>query len=430
MDKQEVLEKIIYYLTKQKPENFYEIKKGKYYINISEIENVSNRQTRTSFSNEDEDYEQTIKDIFNNYKNKQINFQEFKNELSRIMYNESNKLDKILSLQNTIPLKRKQIEEKIKYNILLLEDQLKLIAMNLNDINIDFYFSNYMKFVHKIHNGKFISFETESCLSTIDSYTDFMCRESVLENIVKEHYLNSSKILDIKHEKKKNEFYSELKNLFMSFTKEELYIPIEKLWQIKLDLNILYYIPVKEAKPISFYFITDKLRVNYKMKIDPYLYNTVNNFQQLYIEEASQELRQFYYDVFGTNDYRKDFLGVLKNKGGWQTARNLFINLCIVNNTYIFGELLRNWTKEKKFYEDATYDKNYPSYVKNDIISQKIKSGIETQKEQEDFIIQCNIFDRKDDLDSEFVDKIPEVVAILFDNYKLYKNNEEKNDEE
>ena len=203
MDKQEVLEKIIYYLTKQKPESFYEIKKGKYYINISEIENVSNRQTRTSFSNEEEDYEQTIKDIFNNYKSKQLNFQEFKNELSRVMYNESNKLDKILSTQNTIPLKRKQIEEKIKNNILLLQDQLKLIEMRLSDINIDFYFSNYMKFVHKIHNGKFISFETDSCLATIDSYTDFMCRESVLENIVKEHYLNSSKILEIKYEKKK-----------------------------------------------------------------------------------------------------------------------------------------------------------------------------------------------------------------------------------
>jgi hypothetical protein len=219
MDKQEVLEKIIYYLTKQKPESFYEIKKGKYYINISEIENVSNRQTRTSFSNEEEDYEQTIKDIFNNYKSKQLNFQEFKNELSRVMYNESNKLDKILSSQNTIPLKRKQIEEKIKNNILLLQDQLKLIEMRLSDINIDFYFSNYMKFVHKIHNGKFMSFETDSCLATIDSYTDFMCRESVLESIVKEHYLNSSKILEIKYEKKKSEFYTELKNLFLSFTK-------------------------------------------------------------------------------------------------------------------------------------------------------------------------------------------------------------------
>lgn len=429
MDKQEVLEKIIYYLTKQKPENFYEIKKGKYYINISEIENVSNRQTRTSFSNEEEDYDQTIIDIFSNYKNKQINFQELKNELSRVMYNESNKLDKILSSQNTIPLKRKQIEEKIKNNILFLQNQLKEIDMGLSDVDIDFYFSNYMKFVHKIHNGKFTSFETNSPLAAIYSYTDFMCRESVLENIVKEHYINSYKILELNYEKKKADFYKEIKNLFLSFTKEELYLPIEKLWQIKLDLNILYYIPVKEQKPISFYFITDKLRVNYKMKIDPYLYNTINNFQQLYIEEASQELRQFYYDVFGTNDYKKDFLNVLKNKGGWQTTRNLFINLCIINNTFIFGELLRSWTKEKKFYEDATYDKNYPSYVKNDIISQKIKSGIETQKQQEDFIIQCNIFDRKDDLDTEFVEKIPEVINILFDNYNNYKNKEEKNDD-
>jgi hypothetical protein len=72
MEKQEVLEKIIYYLTKQKADIFYEIKKGKCYINISEIENVISRRTKTSFSNDEENYEEILRATIDNYKNKQL----------------------------------------------------------------------------------------------------------------------------------------------------------------------------------------------------------------------------------------------------------------------------------------------------------------------------------------------------------------------
>lgn len=434
MEKQEVLEKIIYYLTKQKPEVFYEIKKGKYFINISEIENVIGRQTRHSFSNENENYEESIKLTMDNYMNKQINYQELKNELARIMYNESNKIDTKISSISFIPDKRKIIEEHVKQNLLLLEQELFKAGLRLTDINIDFYFTNYMIFVNKFHRGCSELFEIKSSIPTIESYTDFMCREKVLESIVKEHYTFVKTKLDKEYEKtdkkKKKEYYSELKKNFQCMTKEELYIPLEKIWNIKLSLDVLYYIPVKESKLTSFYYVVDKHKVNHDLKIDPYLYNTVNIFQQLYTEEAVREFRTFYYHVFDTNDYKKEFVTVLKNKGAWSTVRNLFINLCIVSNTYIFGELLRSWTKDKKFYDDAKYDKSYSTYINNDIISQKIKSGIETQRQMDDFIVQCNIFDRKEDLDQDFVEKIQEVMYMLFDNFnrtKCVEENDENN---
>lgn len=419
MEKQEVLEKIIYYLTKQKPEIFYEVKKGKCFINISEIENVINRQARVSFSNEDENYEQIIETTVNNYKTKHITRQELKNEIGRIMYNEANNRDKKLADILSIPNKRKLIEENIKNTLVVLEGELKKVDINLCDINLDLYFTNYVLFVHRFHQGCSRLFETCTRISTAESYTDFMCRESVLENIVKDHYKYTKERIKKEQEKNKSrkEYYTELKNNFLSITTEELYLPIEKLWNIKLDLDVLYYVPAKEPKLTSFYFITDAHRVNKHVKIDPCLYFTLTSIQQLYIEEGINEFRSFYYDVFGTNFYKKDFLAVLKNKGGWVTVRNLFINLCIVSNTYIFGELLRNLTKEKKFYDDAIYDKSYPSYINNDIISQKIKSGIETQKQIDDFIIQCNVFDRRDDLDSDFSEKITELRSLIFDDY-------------
>lgn len=430
MEKQEVLEKIIYYITKQRSDAFYEIIKGKYYINISEIDNVLNRTKRLSFSNEEQDLEESLSRTINNYKNKQITFQELKIELSRIMYDESNKRDKLVSELKSIPEKRKLIEDNIKQTIQLVERKLEEIKFTISEVNIELYLSNYIIFVHKFHQGKSSLFEINSNLASMESYTEFMCRESVMENIVKEHYdFMKQHTLKIFEKKSKPEYYTELKNIFLGMTKEELYLPIEKIWNIKLGLDVLYYIPtVKESKLTSFYFITDKCRVNKKMKIDPYLYWTTNTFQQIYMEEAVEEFKCFYNDVFGSNDYKKDFLSVLKTKGAWKTMRNLFINLCIVSNTYVLGELLRSWTSSKKFYEEATYEKNYPSYITNDIISQKIRFGIETSEQVEKFIVQCNVFDRKDDLDSDFVEKNQEVIYMIFNNYNIPKINTNEDD--
>jgi len=423
MDKQEVLEKIIYYITKQRSDAFYEVIKGKYYINISEIDNVLNRTKRLSFSNEEQDFQEYLSRTIDNFKNKQINFQELKIELSRIMYDESNKRDKLVSEIQNIPEKRKLIEDNIKQTIQLIEKKLEEAKLTISEVNIDLYLSNYIIFVHKFHQGKSSLFETKYPLASMESYTEFMCRESVLESIVKDHYnFMKENTIKVFEKKTKRDYYTELKNIFHSMTKEELYLPIEKIWNIKLDLDVLYYIPTgKESKLTSFYFVTDKHRVNKKMKIDPHLYWTTSTFQQIYMEEAVEEFKSFYYDVFGSNDYKKDFLAILKTKGAWKTMRNLFINLCIVSNTYVLGELLRGWTSSKKFYEEATYEKNYPSYITNDIISQKIRCGIETTEQIDKFIVQCNVFDRKDDLDSDFVEKNQEVVYMIFNNYNMPK---------
>ena len=74
MEKQDVLEKIIFYITKQKPEIFYEKKKGKYFINISEIDNYINKQNKLTFSNEDEDFEDSVSSIIDNFENKQLKY--------------------------------------------------------------------------------------------------------------------------------------------------------------------------------------------------------------------------------------------------------------------------------------------------------------------------------------------------------------------
>jgi hypothetical protein len=120
MEKQDILEKVIFYITKQKPELFYEKKKGKYFINISEIENYINKQNKLTFSNEEEDFEEAVSTVISNFENKQIKYQDLKNELERIMYNESNKLDKKISELNLVQDKRKEIDNYISLTLSFL----------------------------------------------------------------------------------------------------------------------------------------------------------------------------------------------------------------------------------------------------------------------------------------------------------------------
>jgi len=429
MEKQEVLEKIIYYLTKQSADNFYEQKKGKYYINILEIENIFNRKTKASFSNDEENFNDALQQVIEQYKSKQLTYPELKNEVSRILYNESNKIDKLLSENPSITQKRKIVEENIKSIIIELENNLKKIDIKISDFNVDFCFTNYILFVHEFHEGRSKLFEMKDRLYTNESYIDFMCRESVLENIVKEHYKYMKDTIKRDHENKKNkrEYYNAIKNVFLGITKEEIFLPIEKLWNIKLDLDILYYVPSKkENKLSSFYYMTDKQRINYHLKLDPHLYATVNVFQQLYLEEAVEAFRNFYKCIFGDNNYRKNFLTIAKNRAGWPSFKTLFVNVCIVSNTHVLGEFLRNLTKEKKFYEEATFEKLFPSYINQDLASQKIKSGIETQKQYDDYLLQCFLFDRKDEIDYDFEEKIEDALHLFFDNYRTILHHEEK----
>jgi hypothetical protein len=435
MNKQEVLEKIIFYLTKEPVEKFYTIKKNKCYINISELDTINDRAKRLSFSNEDEDFEIVLQNTISSYNNKQLTFQDLKNELGRIMYNDANLLDKKIASYKSIVDKRRIIEDHTTLVINSLEKELERANMVLNDISFQLYFSNYVLFVHKFHNGSSQILDTKSSFNNQESYTDFICRESVFENMVREHYTFVKNQLDIQLEKNKNSklYYEEVRKLFFGVTKEELYIPFETYWNIKLNLNLLFYVPVKESKLSSFYYVVNKHRVNKELKIDPYLYNTINTITQTYIEEAVIEFKKFYYDVTGHNNYEPDFLTKLKSRGSWNVVRNIFINLCLLSgNNYVFGEYLRFITREKKFYEEARFDKQYPSYIDKDMISQKIAFGIETQKDMDkyisDYIVACNTFDRREELNEEFAIKIVAVLSMLFDNYP--PNKREKEDED
>lgn len=436
MNKQEVLEKIIFYLTKEPVEKFYTVKKNKYYINISELDTINDRSKRLSFSNEDEDFEQVLQNTISSYNNKQLTFQDLKNELGRIMYNDANLLDKKVASYKSIVDKRRIIEDHTSIVIQTLERELEKANMVLNDISFQLYFSNYVLFVHKFHNGSSQILNTKSNFNNQETYLDFICRESVFENMVREHYNYVKNQLDIQVEKNKNYklYYEELRKLFFGVTKEELYIPFETYWNIKLGLNLLFYVPVKESKLSSFYYVINKYRVNKELKIDPYLYNTINTITQTYIEEAVIEFKKFYYDVMGDNNYKPDFISKMKSKGSWNVVRNIFINLCLLaGNNYVFGEYLRSITKEKKFYEEAKFEKQYPSYIDKDMISQKIAFGIETQKDMEkyisDYIVSCNTFDRREELNEEFINKIINVLSMLFDDYPA-KNRENSDSEE
>lgn len=432
MEKQDILEKVIFYITKQKPELFYEKKKGKYFINISEIENYINKQNKLTFSNEEEDFEEAVSTVISNFENKQIKYQDLKNELERIMYNESNKLDKKISELNLVQDKRKEIDNYISLTLSFLSKELEKVNLTIEDLNLELYLSNYILFVLKAFKGS--SPMTEIKLAENNNYIDFMCRETVLENIVKEHYKHMRIKLDKLLPKNIKEYYEELKTLFQSIIKEEIYLPIENIWQIKLSLEILYYIPVKENKLISFYFINNKTKNKKVLKIDPYMYHTINNFIEIYTEEAVKEFREFYFSIFGDNNYRKDFLNVAKNKGCWSVVRNLVINTCLMSNHYIFGEYLRNITKEKKIYEEVNLENTYPSYIDKDMISQKIASGIETPKELEKHIdkhiIQCSTFDRREELTEDFIEQMSSVLSMIFDNYPPVKDNFQKESED
>jgi hypothetical protein len=109
--------------------------------------------------------------------------------------------------------------------------------MVLNDISFQLYFSNYVLFVHKFHNGCSHILNTKSSFNNQESYTDFICRESVFENMVRDHYTYLKSQLDHQLEKNKNSklYYEELRKLFFGVTKEELYIPFETYWNIKLN---------------------------------------------------------------------------------------------------------------------------------------------------------------------------------------------------
>jgi hypothetical protein len=228
---------------------------------------------------------------------------------------------------------------------------------------------------------------------------------------------------------KKNNYFQNLKNFFLTVSKEELFISLQDWWKLKINLEILYYVPPtrQETRPLSFFFIVEQLRVNNNMIIDPYLYQTILAFSNNYGETAIEEFREYYKCVFGDNLFRKNFISKTKELKSWIMFRILFINICIVSNTFLFGELLRTWTKEHVMYPHKNYklDKKYPSFIDTDITNQKILSNIETQNDIDKLLSIINTFDTGNELSEEFVEKHPSLIYNLFDAYDIQE--EKKN---
>lgn len=417
MNKQEVLEKIVYYLTKKNSEEFYTQQKGKFYINIEALDSVLMRK-RVSISDSN-DFNSTIKNLFKEYKIKRINKKELMFELSNILHANSIERDKEISDIKLLPDKKRFIESEMSKVLNILVSEIKEAGLDYKDYNNDIYLTEYETFVLKPFNDKVINIPITIKQSYIDNY----CSEAMLSFLVETHYNETKKNLTdkIKDESKKNEeIYVKLKETMLTVTKEEVFLPLDMWWNIKLKLDVLYYIPTKEQKVTSFYFITNKLRVNYNMKIDPYLYSTINSLISSYYLEAVEEFRSYYNNVFGDYMYRQNFIETVKNNISWSIYRTLFINICITSNLFLFGEMLRSWTKEYRLFPTKNYhlEKKYHSFIDNDVTSQKIRSGLETKKHIDDLLSLIYSFDKKEKLDDVFVEKHAALFTSLFDNFK------------
>jgi len=419
MNRQEVLEKIILYITKRPAEEFYTVKKDKYYINVNAIDNSVRRQSFTEFSG---DYESSIKLICEDYNMKRITYKDFKTELETLFLNISVDRDRKISNIKCLSEKRKFIETEINTILKCLEQYMKVCGTNLNETDIDLHLSDYEIFVLK-------PFKRELCSVKIKreyTYLDSLCKESTLKFIVDTHYedikIKTLAKYESKHELKsdrREKFYDEMKQHFLGLTKEELFISLEHWWTNKLKLDILHYIPGSrnEQKTLSFYYIIDQLRVNYAMKIDPYLHTTIQTIAPNYTDFAIEEFRDYYKNIFGHNKFEKTFIEKTKVLLSWNSYRILFINICIVSNVFLFGELLREWTKANVMFPSKNYklDKRYPSFIDSDITNQKIISGLETKKHIDELLNCIYTFDNKEEIDYNFIEKNDSVLKAVFD---------------
>jgi hypothetical protein len=417
MNKQEVLEKIVFYLTKKKSEEFYTQQKGKFYINIEALDSVITRK-RVSIS-DNNDFNSSIKNLFKEYNIKRINKKDLMFEIANILHTNSIARDKEISSIKLLPDKKRFIESEVSKVLNTLNNEMKEAGIDTKEYNEDIYLTEYETFVLKPIQDKVLSIPITIKQSYIDNY----CSEAMLSFLVESHYNETKKNLTdkIKDESKRNEeVYVKLKETMLTVTKEEVFLPLDMWWNIKLKLDVLYYIPTKEQKVTSFYFITNKLRVNYNMKIDPYLYSTVNSLISSYYLEAVEEFRNYYYNVFGDYNYRQNFINTVKNNISWSIYRTLFINICITSNLFLFGEMLRTWTKEYRLFPTKNYnlEKKYHSFIDNDVTSQKIRSGLETKKHIDELLSSIYSFDKKEQLDDIFVEKHSNLFTSIFDNFK------------
>jgi hypothetical protein len=420
MNKQEVLEKIILYITKRPSEEFYTVKKDKYYININSIDNSLRRQSFSTTTNGD--YENFIKQICEDYSMKRITFKDFKNELETLFLNISVERDRQTSNIKCLAEKRKFVESEIDKLLQILIKYFEICGTSLSEIDLDLSLTDYEIFVLKPLRKSLQKVKIKKDYSYLDS----LCKESTLKFMVDTYYEDiKNKTLD-KYENKpdlksdrKEKYYEDLKRYFLGLTKEEIFISLEHWWSNKLKLQVLYYVPgsKNEQKTLSFFYIIDQLRVNYVMKIDPYLHQTIQTISPNYTDFAIEEFREYYKDVFGHNRFEKNFLEKVKTLLSWHSYRILFINICIVSNVYLFGELLREWTKNNVMFPSKNYklDKKYQSFIDSDITNQKIISGLETKKHIDDLLHCIYTFDNREEITDTFIEKNDGVIKAVFD---------------
>jgi len=433
MNKQEVLEKIILHLTNQPCEHFFTQVKDKYFLNTQTLEDFSNKTKRRSMSQNGR-HDDAIKMICQDYYLKKISFKDFKSELDQILQNISLERDKKLSSIKPINKKRLELESEITCMLELLQRNLSICNISLFDLDQNLYLSDYEKFILKPCNNVLCGVKIKNNTSFIDSF----CNENTLRFVLENHYDEFKKQIEESTTKKidkndknekKNNYFQQLKNFFLTVSKEELFISLQDWWKLKIKLEILYYVPPtrQETRPLSFFFIVEQLRVNNHMIIDPYLYQTILTFSNNYGETAIEEFREYYKCVFGDNLFRKNFISKTKELKSWIMYRILFINICIVSNKFLFGELLRTWTKEHVMYPHKNYklDKKYPSFIDTDITNQKILSNIETQNDIDKLLSIINTFDNNNELSDEFIEKHPSLIYNLFDAYEIQE--EKKN---
>lgn len=424
MNKQEVLEKIILHLTNEPCDNFYTHVKDKYFLNMQTLEEFTNKVKRKSMSQNGR-YDDAVKMICQDYYMKKISFKDFKSELDQILQNISLDRDKKLSSIKQINKKRLELETEIAYLLELLQRNLSICNISMFDLDQNIYLSDYEKFILKPSNNVLCGVKIKNNVSFIDS----SCSVNTLRFVLENHYDEYKKQIEEtttkkfdKHEKKNN-YFQQMKNFFLTVSKEELFIPLQEWWKLKIKLDILYYIPSarQETRPLSFFFIAEQLRVNNNMVIDPYLYQTILTFSNNYGESAMEEFREYYKCIFGDNLFRKNFISKTKELISWSMFRVLFINICIVTNNFVFGELLRNWTKENVMYPHKNYklDKKYPSFIDTDITNQKILSNIETVQDMETLLSIINSFDTGNELSEEFIEKHTSLIYNLFDAYDI-----------
>lgn len=111
-------------------------------------------------------------------------------------------------------------------------------------------------------------------------------------------------------------------------------------------INNIVFVEIKESNGpdhFSYYCLENIVDNNRSWKLDSHLLYVVRLFMERYCRVGGLIFRQFYRDVFGHNDYIKDFEKRIEEKGleRWKQMKILYENIQIASDEYLIGEILR-----------------------------------------------------------------------------------------